>query len=80
MKLIVECAHCKKEFTYSNLTDIEQILHWGDTDTYKKCDCIDGHSYMMCNDCINQYKIFETGINTYIKEKFQNFMDMKQNV
>lgn len=56
---------------------MEQFLHWGDTDTHKKCDCIGGHSCMMYNDCVNQYKIFETEINEYIKEKFQNFMNMK---
>ena len=80
MKLIAECARCKKEFIYTNLKDMEQILHFGDTDVQKKCNCIDGSSCMMCNDCINQYKIFETKTNVYIKERLKNFMEMKPNV
>ena len=74
MKLIVQCARCNEEFTYNNLEDMEKILHWRNTDAHKKCDCLDGHSYMMCNDCAKQYKTFETETNAHIKDAFKNFM------
>ena len=73
-KLIVECPRCKREFTYTDLKDMENYLHWGDTVEFKKVNALDNNTYMMCNDCSRLYKIFEGQTNNEIKNKVKIFM------
>lgn len=78
-RLIVTCPRCKREYTYIDLKDIENFLHWGDTSEHRKVMALDGQSYMFCNECYKQYKIFEAQTNNDIKEKFKNFMNVTLN-
>lgn len=73
-KLIVECPRCKREYTYTDIKDMENYLHWADTGEFKKVTALDNNTYMLCNDCSRLYKIFEGQTNNETKNKVKIFM------